>query len=95
MIDKEIVSLIPFFFPDPREVEYVTQELNRLGQILLKRDESFSVRLQAYILKCADGNIQKFDWAINMTDMDWRDTLMNAGFGMDINKHEKWLDKLL
>lgn len=95
MIDKDILLIIPKCFPNTENADYVKKELIRVGGILIKRDGSFSPRLQSAIIKCADGNIQKFDSYVNLAIIDWRDVLMNAGFGFDINKHNHWIKEKL
>lgn len=95
MIDKDILQIIPICFPNAENADYVKKELIRVGQILIKREDSFSPRLQSAIIKCADGNIQKFDSCINLAIFDWRDILMNAGFGFDINIHNDWIKEKL
>ena len=95
MLDKDILLIIPICFPNPKNADYVKKELRRVGGIFKKRDESFSPRLQSAIIKCADGNIKKFDSSVNLAIIDWRDTLMKSGFGFDINKHNVWIKEKL
>ncbi len=95
MIDKDILLIIPVCFPNAENTNYVKKELKRVGEIFIKRDDSFSPRLQSAIIKSADGNIEKFDYYVNLAIIDWRDILMNAGFGFDIDKHNDWIKEKL
>lgn len=92
MVAKEILLINPILFPNPEDVNYTRRELERLGKILRKRGEAFFPRLQAAILKCSESNIQNFNEAIETADIDWRDTLAQAGFSMDIQKHLGWIE---
>ena len=42
------------------------------------------------VLKLATEGDTGLDTAIELAKTDWRDLLMSAGFGEDINAHEKW-----
>lgn len=95
MIDKDILKIISIDFSNPQNTEYVKKELNRIGEVLMKRDGSFSTRLQAAIIKSSDGNMLKFDSYIELAIVDWRDLLMNAGFGLSLDRHNEWIKEKL
>ena len=44
-------------------------------------------RFQFAALKLSNGTIQGLQNAIDLANLDWRDLLMSAGFGHDINAH--------
>jgi len=46
------------------------------------------VRLAA--LKCSGGDLARLKMAVELAKTDWRDLLLEAGFGEDIEAHEKW-----
>ena len=48
-------------------------------------------RIRFAALKLSDGNIEKLYDAVSLAQIDWRDLLMAAGFGEDIEAHEKWI----
>lgn len=47
-------------------------------------------RIRFSVLKLAKENTMSLDSAIELAQKDWRDLLMAAGFGNELNAHEKW-----
>ena len=47
-------------------------------------------RIRFSVLKLAKENTMSLDSAIELAQKDWRDLLMAAGFGNDLNAHERW-----
>ena len=45
-------------------------------------------RLQFAALKLSEGNLDKLDRAVALANRDWRDLLMAAGFGEDVDAHK-------
>ena len=41
-------------------------------------------------LKLSDGSITAFENAVLLAQIDWRDVLLGAGFGNDLDAHIKW-----
>jgi len=56
-----------------------------------KNDKYQMERIRFAALKLSDGNIEKLCEAVSMAQVDWRDLLMAAGFGEDIEAHKKWI----
>jgi len=52
-------------------------------------------RIRFAALKLSNGNVLKLLKAIDMARRDWRDLLMAADFGNDLNAHEKWAKDVL
>jgi hypothetical protein len=48
-------------------------------------------RCEIAALKISCGSIKKLMWAVELYHSDFRDLLMSAGFGHDINAHERWI----
>jgi hypothetical protein len=48
-------------------------------------------RLQFAALKVSGGDISKLRSAIELGRIDWRDLLLAAGFGADVEAHKHWL----
>jgi hypothetical protein len=46
-------------------------------------------------LKLGGGTIEKFREAIDICNRDWRDLLVWAGFGNDLQAHKKWAAEIL
>lgn len=53
--------------------------------------DSFGLeRLRFAVLKLSAGKLHRLRQEINQAKLDWRDTLMAAGFGDDVNAHQRW-----
>jgi hypothetical protein len=53
-----------------------------------------SVELERYrfaALKLSNGTVDGLGRAIELAKTDWRDLLVAAGFGSDVNAHKAWL----
>lgn len=48
-------------------------------------------RLRFAVLKLSGGDLGRLRQEIEQAKIDWRDTLMAAGFGEDISAHKRWL----
>ena len=48
-------------------------------------------RIRFSVLKLSEGNMEKLIQAIDLAQTDWRDLFMAAGFGNDIEAHNKWV----
>jgi hypothetical protein len=47
-------------------------------------------RIWLATLKLSIGSITAFENAVLLAQVDWRDVLMGAGFGSDLEAHLKW-----
>ena len=47
-------------------------------------------RIRFAVLKLSAGNLDSLRREIEQAKRDWRDTLMAAGFGHDLNAHSRW-----
>jgi len=47
-------------------------------------------RIRFSVLKLSEGKIAKLIEAIELAQTDWRDLFVIAGFGYDIDAHNKW-----
>ena len=73
--------------------EILTEECN--GELLHSSSEDAIERIQLAVLKLSTGEVDKFLAAAELAQLDWRDVLVAAGFGNDLNAHQKWAEKLL
>jgi len=48
-------------------------------------------RVRFAALKLSQGRLDKLREAIALAQVDWRDLLMAAGFGHDVDAHRRWL----
>jgi hypothetical protein len=58
----------------------------------LVRDPNEIERIQLAALKVSEGDAGKFLEAAALARMDWRDLLMAAGFGYDVEEHLRWVE---
>jgi hypothetical protein len=88
--ERRIALLFP---PDQRELVRVTlsEECGNNLPFLKNLDEVQLERFQFAALKLSEGDLEKFDRAVALAKRDWRDLLMAAGFGEDMNVHASWL----
>ncbi len=47
-------------------------------------------RVRLAVLKLSGGDLDRFERELREAAIDWRDTLMAAGFGDDIKAHRSW-----
>jgi hypothetical protein len=50
-------------------------------------------RIRFSVLKISAGDLQKFDEAVKLASLDWRDLFMAAGFGHEVDAHNKWYEE--
>ena len=90
--------LVELFF-SPKNIAEATQWLEEeCGDNLPScqhHDEYDMERIRFAAIKLSKGNIQKLLEAIDEARMDWRDLLMAADFGYDVNAHEEWVKDVL
>jgi len=69
-------------------IEILTEECN--GERLHTTSEDAVERIQLAVLKLSNGEVDKFLPATELAQLDWRDVLVAAGFGNDLDAHTKW-----
>ena len=60
-----------------------------------QQDEYGMERIRFAAIKLSKGNLLKLLKEIDEARMDWRDLLMAADFGIDVNAHEYWIKGIL
>jgi hypothetical protein len=53
-------------------------------------DEVGMERIRFAVLKLSQGEIDKLKWWVKDAQRDWRDVLMDAGFGESLTAHKRW-----
>jgi hypothetical protein len=93
-LSTETEKRISLLFP-PNEWQLVRtvlyEECGNNLPFLEKLDERKLERFQFAALKLSEGKLDKLNHAIALAKADWRDLLMAAGFGEDIDAHKSWL----
>ena len=47
-------------------------------------------RIRFAVLKLSNGDLERFEHELREAAIDWRDTLMAAGFGNSVRAHRSW-----
>lgn len=83
------------FSPEDREAvtKMLMEECN--AQRLYTTSEDAVERIQLAVLKLSNGDAEKFLAAAELAQLDWRDTLVAAGFGNDVKAHLNWAEEIL
>lgn len=63
-------------------------------QLRTSGSEAGLERIHFAVLKLSEGNIEKLKHEIKEAMIDWRDVLMAADFGTDVEAHVKWFEEL-
>ena len=50
-------------------------------------------RIQFAVIKLCNGKFDELDRHIAIANIDWRDTLVAAGFGHSVQAHRRWFDE--
>jgi hypothetical protein len=89
---KTVEHIDSLFQPGCREevVELLIHECGTNLPFLQKSDEFELERVRFSALKLSGGDLEKLREAIELAKTDWRDLLMSAGFGHDVNAHKAW-----
>lgn len=80
------------FAPEQREAARVKLETDCANNLPFceKLDPVGLERIRFAVLKLSAGGLANLAREIAQAQCDWRDTLMAAGFGHDVNAHQRW-----
>ena len=53
-------------------------------------DSASLERIRFAVLKLSGGDLNRLQRSINLSQTDWRDVLVAAGFGNDLTAHTSW-----
>ena len=89
-----IAAIECLFTPDERKTiaKLLIEECN--AEKIYASSEAGIERIQLAVLKLSDSDTDKFLAAIELAQIDWRDVLMAAGFGNDLEAHLKWAEEI-
>jgi hypothetical protein len=96
-LTEKTMLLVNSLFPSESQTVRTILE-NECGQNLPFCENSTPQsleRLRFAALKVGNGDIEKFRQAVSLGKQDWRDLLMWADFGHDLDAHNKWADQHL
>jgi hypothetical protein len=92
-LSERTVERVSSLFPNNqlKEVEdLLTIECGENIPFCENKDKFEMERIRFAALKLSEGNIEKLVQSIELAQTDWRDLLMAAGFGEDVEAHNKW-----
>lgn len=76
---------------DQVKTKLMEQCLNQLALVNNTQDYQLLIeRIGFAVLKLSQADIDKLDLVLQQTRIDWRDTLVKAGFATDNLAHLKW-----
>lgn len=93
-VNSETTLRIHALFP---ESEWESAEqilLTRCGDNLLLVDSTrveLAERIRFAVLKLSEGSFSALEHHIALAAIDWRDTLVAAGFGHSVTAHKSWM----
>jgi hypothetical protein len=91
-----VIGVIAIMFTSEERdtiTEMLMEECN--AKRLYTSSEDTVERIQLAVLKLSNGNAEKFLAAAELAQLDWRDALMAAGFGNDVEAHLNWAEEIL
>lgn len=79
---------------DQAEVSRLLNETCGKQTFYRKMDWSeLSERVQCAVLKLSNGDMDRFNQALDLFKDNWNNLLIEAGFGHDPNAHIKWVEE--
>jgi len=91
-------QLIDVFFSDKvkEEAAFFLQYECAQNLPLGKMDTPEGIeRIQFAVIKISNGDMDELGKAISLAKTDWRDVLMWADFGNDVEAHNRWANRVL
>jgi hypothetical protein len=91
-LTQRTLDHVAALFPTAKEqvVEILLRDCGNNLPFLEKADALALERPRFAVLKLSNGRFDKLKSAIELAKTDWRDLLMAAGFGEDVEAHLKW-----
>lgn len=85
------IKRIQTLFTAELQKEVIDSLTNECAKGIRPNNHEELERIRIAILKISEGDINKFYKAIEWSQIDWRDVLVAAGFGNDLNAHKVWI----
>lgn len=93
-MNPRIIDIVSRLFSEHDREAALTMLTERCGRTLpLMSDASEDGlgRIRIAALKLSRGSLEALEREIKSAHRDWRDTLVAAGFGYDVNAHHHWM----
>lgn len=94
ILSPETMRRIDILFPPGQRDEAASILTKRCGNnlpFLEKLNEYELERFRYAALKLSNGRLEQLRRATDIANLDWRDLLMAAGFGENVDAHREWL----
>ena len=92
-LHEDTLKRIEILFPKNLQPQITDALLNDCAKGILPSTLEELERIRIAVLKLSGGNLKDFQSAISLSQIDWRDVLLSAGFGSDVNAHKHWHPK--
>ncbi len=92
-LSEKTQTLVEKLFPQSDRQRVANLLKNECGNNLPLLETYNLVQLERFqfaALKLSAGNLGKLEQQIRIAKSDWRDLLVSAGFGNDVEAHNKW-----
>lgn len=92
-LSPETERRVTALFPADQRAEVTRLLVERCGNNLpgLGKQDQFQLeRVRFAALKVSRGDLARLRSAVELAEVDWRDLLMGADFGSDVNAHKNW-----
>lgn len=94
-LSPRVASVIKALFAQEEHQTVIEMLVEECGAArLYVTNANLVERVQLAVLKISNGQIDKFLAATQLAQIDWRDALMTAGFGQDVNVHLRWAQEV-
>jgi hypothetical protein len=94
VLSKETKRRIDLVFQErdrERAATILDEGCNNSVAILKGTSEASLERVHFAALKLSEGDLDKLRYAVDLAQKDWRDLLVYADFGTDVEAHKRWL----
>ena len=94
ILSPETMRRVSILFPPNQSDEAASILTKRCGSNLPSLEKLNEYELERFryaVLKLSKGSLERLRHATELANLDWRDLLMAAGFGEDVDAHREWL----
>lgn len=92
-LSSKVIDVIEIYFDEdvaPIVKEYLIYECADNIPMCENYSPEQMDRIRLSALKISEGDFKKLKQAVMQAKKDWRDLLMAAGFGNDVEAHKRW-----
>jgi len=97
-LSMRTTSLIEKSFPTESQEDVKNTLIENVGETLAFSERSTPEcleRIRFAVVKLTLEDNYSLEQAVELANLDWRDLLVNAGFGLDVKRHEQWFESVM